>query len=498
MVWMGQNLEHGTQIPILIIEQQSKKHTTMIKKFLFLSIIAGLVLAGCNPNEELYNELDKKTSDAYTDQFSYTLADEDYSAITDLALEDATTEEDSNMIENIEEYKAFADEFPAADYIPKFLGDKYIALDQGSSINVTYKYMGSMGILDKFGEAESYTLTEADYDSMGEGSYEPGQYDNFSSSVPPEDYLPDFLTGQYPDAGEGEMVAVTYDYYQGYVVTLTDYYQKKGQSWEVVPNVYVLSSDDYDSMGAPGNYDNFSSDVPPEDYLPTFLKQKFPYAEAGDQKYVVFKYYSGYVSVRAMKYSYDGSSWHAYETVSNQFINNGEKWVFDPTVRFTMSSSDYQLIVDERDSKYVDSYGTAEYYSGASAYYNNFNLRIPDRMEYDSTTFHRSAIAESLGESTETLTDEEYTSEAKEIMWNRIINLADEPMNTRGAFIVLLQNKFPNAQPQKNGVDVYYKVTFDTYNNDRSSSQYTVTYLCTASGNPAEFEYVDGNTPYSE
>ena len=452
-----------------------------MKKFLFLSIIAGLVLAGCNPNEELYDELDKKTSDAYTDQFSITLTDDDYSAITDLALEDATTAEDSNMIENIDEYKAFADEFPAADYIPHLLGDKYVALDEGSAISVTYKYIGSMGILDKFGEAESYTLTEADYDAMGEGSYEPGEYDNFSSSVPPEDYLPDFLAGQYPDAEQGDMVAVTYDFYKGYVVTLTDYYQYTGSSWQMVPNVYVLSSDDYDSMGAPGNYDNFSSDVPPEDYLPTFLKQKFPYAEEGDQKYVVYKYYSGYVAVRAKKYTYDGSSWNSYEEVSNQFINNGERWVFDPTVRFTMGTSDYQMIVDERDSKYVDSYGTAEYYSGASAYYSNFSLVISDRIEYDSETF------EGIGE-----------AEAKEIMWNRIVGQADEPMATRGALIVMLQNKYPNAQPQKNGVDVYYEVTFDTYNNDRSRSVYTVTYQCTASGNPAEFEYVDGNTPYSE
>ena len=452
-----------------------------MKKFFFLSIIAGILLAGCNPNEDLYDELDKKTSDAYTDQFSYTLSDDDYSTITDLALEDATTAEDSSMIENIEEYKAFADEFGAADYIPEFLGDKYIALDEGSSINVTYNYMGSLGILNQFGEAESYTLTEGDYDAMGEGSYEPGEYDNFSSSVPPEDYLPDFLAGKYPEAEEGKMVAVTYDFYKGYVVSMTDYYHYKDGYWQMVPNVYVLTDDDYDSMGAPGNYDNFDSDNPPEKYLATFLKQKFPYAEKGDQKYVVYKFYSGYASVRAKQYTYDGASWSSHQQVSNQFINNGERWVFDPTVRFNMSGSDYQMIVDQRDSKYVDSYGTSEFYSGASGYYGNFSLIISDRVEYDSETF------EGMGE-----------AEATEIMWERIVNKADEPMATRGALLVLLQNKFPDAQPQKNGVDVFYEITFDTYNNDRSRSEYTVTYQCTASGNPAEFEYVEGNTPYSE
>jgi len=456
-----------------------------MKKFLFLSIIASILLAGCNPNEELYDELDKKTSDAYTDQFSYSLTEGDYSTITDLALEDATTPEDSNMIGMIEEYHAFADEFGAADYIPQFLGNKYVALDQGSSINVTYNYMGSVETLNTLSQATYYTLTTNDYDSMGEGDGEPGEYNNFAYYMDVESYLSDFLSGEYPDAEEGDLIAVTYDYYDNGVSEITDFYSYDGGTWQKgglsVSNFYVLSSDDYDSMGAPGNYDNFSSDVPPEKYLPTFLKQNFPYAEQGEEKYVIYKYFMGYTVNRAQKYYFDGSTWKPYQQVTNQFIKAEDQWVFDPTVRFSISSADYQLIVDQRDSKYVDSYGTAEFYSGASAYHGNFSLVISDRVEYDPDTF------EGIGE-----------AEAKEIMWNRIVDMADEPMATRGALIVLLQNKFPNAQPQKNGVDVYYEVSFETYNNDRSRSSYTVTYQCTASGDPAQFEYVEGNTPYSE
>ncbi len=454
----------------------------MIRKFLFLSIIAGLLMAGCNPNEELYDRLDEKTSDAYTETFDYTLKKGDYSTITDLALEDATTAKDSSRISNIDQYNAFADEFKAANYIPKFLGQKFQALDQGSAISVTYHHLGSLGLLGRFSEAESYTLTEADYDSMGEGEYEPGEYDNFSGSVPPEDYLPDFLAGKYPEAQEGDMVAVTYDFYKGggVVATLTDYYQFKESNWQVVPNTYVLTTGDYDSMGAPGNYDNFSDDVPPEDYLPTFLEEKFPYAEEGDQKYVVYAYYAGYTEVRAKRYTYNGSEWKSYKTVSNQFIHGDEKWVFDPTVGFEMASSDYQLIVDERDSKYINEYGTGEFYSGADSYHSNFSLVIEDRIEFDAETFE--------GISTE---------EAQNIMWERILKKPDEPMATRGGLIVMLQKKFPDAQPTKNGVDVYYEVTFDTYNNDRSSSTYTARYQCTAAGDPAEFKYVESNTPYS-
>ena len=458
----------------------------MIKKYILFSAIAALLLAGCNPNEELYNELDKKTSDAYTDQFDYTLTEEDYSTITDLALEDAETAEDSGMISLIEEHHAFGDEFAAADYIPKFLGNKYVALDQGSSINITYNYMGSVETLSTLSNATYYTLTEADYDSMGEGEDEPGEYDNFAYDVSPEDYLPGFLDSKYPNAEDGDLVAVTYDYYDNGVSEVTDFYSYEGGSWQPgglsVSNFYVMGYSDYNSIGgAVANFGSFDSDNPPDKYLPTFLKEKYPYAEEGDVQYVVYTYYVGYDTKRASKYYFDGDTWKPYQEVSNQFIKGDEKWVFDPTVRFEISSSDYQLIVDQRESKYVDSYGTAEFYSGASAYHGNFSLRIPDRVEYDPDTF------EGLDE-----------AEAKEIMWNRIVNMADEPMATRGALIVLLQNKFPNAQPKKNGVDVYYEVSFQTYNNDRSSSNYTVTYQCTASGSPAEFTYVEGNTPYSE
>jgi len=458
----------------------------MMKKFLFLSIIASIWLAGCNPNEALYDELDEKTSDAYTDQFSYTLTEKDYSTITDLALADATTAEDSNMIGMIEEHHAFADEFGAADYIPQFLGDKYVALDQGSSINVTYNYIGSVETLNTLSQATYYTLTTGDYDSMGEGDGEPGEYDNFAFYMDVESYLIDFLDGQYPDAEEGDLVAVTYDYYDNGVSEITDFYSYEDGTWQAgglsVSNFYVLNSSDYNSMGGSvANYGNFSDDNPPDKYLPTFLKQKFPYAEQGDEKYVIYKYYMGYVANQAKKYYYDGSTWKPHQEVSNQFIKGDDQWVFDPTVRFTMGSSDYQLIVDERDSKYLNSYGTGEYYSGADSYYSNFSLVISDRVDYDPETF------DGLSE-----------AEATDIIWDRIVNMADEPMATRGALIVMLQNKFPNAQPQKNGVDVFYEVSFDTYNNDRSRSVYTVTYQCTASGSPAEFEYVEGNTPYSE
>jgi hypothetical protein len=456
-----------------------------MKKLLFLTIITGILLAGCNPNEELYDELDKVTSDAYTDQIEYTLTEDDYSTIADLALANATNAEDSGRIENIDEYGAFADEFKAADFVPAFLGDKYVALDQGSVVKVTYNYMGSMETMNLLSNATYYTLTEADYDSMGEGDGEPGDYDNMAFYMDVEGYLSDFLATKYPDAEEGDLVALTYEYYgDGTTVDKTDFYSYTNSTWQAggvsVSNFYVLTSSDYNSMGAPGNYDNFSDDVPPQDYLPTFLKSKYPYAKAGDSRYIVYKYYAGYTDVRARKYTFDGETWKAYVQESNQFIHGDEAWVFDPTVRFRMSKSDYQLIVDERESGYIDSYGNTEFYSGASSYYGNFDMRKSGRVDQ----------APEFADLSE--------EEAEELMWERILVLENEPMETRGALVVMLQNKFPNAVPEQNGVPVYYEVTFDTYYGGGKAPVYTAKYQCTASGDPATFEFIESDAPYSE
>jgi hypothetical protein len=457
-----------------------------MKKLLFLTIISGILLAGCNPNEELYDELDKETSDAYTDQLEYTLTEGDYATIADLALANATSAEDSNMIENIDTYGAFGDEFKAADYVPAFLANKYLALDEGSVIRVSYNYMGSMEILNQLSATTYYTLTRDDYDSMGEGTDEPGEYNNFAYDINPDDYLPDFLASTFPEAEEGDQIAVSYDYYNyGEVTVRTDFYTFESGAWQKgeasVSNLYVLNESDYDAMGAPGNYDNFSEDDDPQDYLPTFLKNKYPYAHKGDFRYIVYDYYSsGDTYTRSRKYTFDGETWKPYVQESNQFIHGSEGWAFDPTVRFTMSGDDYQLIVDERASSYVDSYGNTEFYSGASSYYGNFDMRQEGRIEQ----------APEYADLSE--------EEAEELMWERILVLEDEPMETRGALVVMLQKKFPNAVPEQNGVPVYYEVTFDTYYGGGKAPVYTAKYQCTASGDPATFEYIESDTPYSE
>jgi len=143
-----------------------------------------------------------------------------------------------------------------------------------------------------------YYLSSADFDSMGESSGQPGQYDNFGSSVPPGDYLPTFLSLNSPWAfgQEEDEVIMIYDYYSsssgaqirgnrytvisgmwvGHESTISTTLQFGHDGTEWVPDNtirYTMTGGDYDAVGAefetiyPGpagsvaNYHNFDRRV---------------------------------------------------------------------------------------------------------------------------------------------------------------------------------------------------------------------------------------------
>jgi len=266
-------------------------------------------------------------------------------------------------------------------------------------------------------------------------------------------------------------------YDPGYVVTdektpytKYDIYEYDGSSWMIVDDVYHLSSKDYDAMGAPGDYNSFSSDESPRDYLPNLLKAMYPAAGEGITKIIIYDYYTGIEGTLTLadEYTYTNGEWQSLYNYINettqQFIHNGENWVFDPTIEFTMSGADYQIIVDyvknEVSQDYIDSYGTGEFYYGASSYYSNFDLRLGKRNEYNIPGF-------------DGLTQDEAIDET----WKRLPEAID----------ILLKQKYPEATALVSGVDVHYYVTFYTYENDLSKNYYTIHFQCTKDGPDPEF-----------
>jgi hypothetical protein len=161
--------------------------------------------------------------------------------------------------------------------------------------------------------------------------------------------------------------------------TYKTFYQYTSNGWVKAENLYYLNAVDYNAMGTPGKYDNFSSTDLPQNFLPALLKEKYPIAGQGFEAVVVYKYYDGATTLTlADKYKFVNGTWvSTYNFVqprTSQFLYSLDGWVFDPTVTFKMVSTDYQLIVDwvknNKEAKYIDSYGTQEWYTGAGSYYS--------------------------------------------------------------------------------------------------------------------------------
>lgn len=253
-----------------------------------------------------------------------------------------------------------------------------------------------------------------------------------------------------------------------------DYYMLSGSDWELVDGVYTLTADDYDGMGTasgqPGRYNNFDGTATPDAYLPAFLNMTIDFPLEGDEYLILYKYYDGSTSTRATSYTYIGGSWISsyfdVTTKTDQLKRNSSKFVFDPSVEFTMRSSDYQMIVDVVKGTHpdlIDSYGTAEFYYGSGAYYENFDLGYTSRWsgDYEQT---------------------EYVSLGSEERVALMIQRMGEGIE------VLLKEKYPEAAPIE-GVDVTYTVTSDSY--DGSDASWVTIFEVSGA---AEFTLVEGPT----
>ncbi|WP_179352984.1 choice-of-anchor J domain-containing protein [Winogradskyella vidalii] len=151
-----------------------------------------------------------------------------------------------------------------------------------------------------------------------------------------------------------------------------DYFTYTDGSWEAAEGVYYLSSADYNAMGEssnqPGQYDNFSSAVPPSGYVPALLSIKHPYAQEEDELFVVYKYYSsGETQIRGDLYTFTDGVWVPFQTTiatTLQFGFEDGVWVPDNTIRYTLTNPDYEYIHDAfvSDPEYTNIVGTLSEY----------------------------------------------------------------------------------------------------------------------------------------
>ncbi|MFI1744952.1 hypothetical protein [Thalassobellus sediminis] len=116
--------------------------------------------------------------------------------------------------------------------------------------------------------------------------------------------------------------------------------------WEIATDgVYLVNDEDFASMGI----ETFGSSTQPDNYLPTFLNIKFPYALEGEALNVIYGYVSSSsgAQTRGNLYTKIEGEWVAYESTIDSKLQFGLEsgvWVPDNTIRYTFTSDDYTLV----------------------------------------------------------------------------------------------------------------------------------------------------------
>lgn len=291
----------------------------------------------------------------------------------------------------------------------EMLKDTYPYCDKGSSAKIKVKVADVMPSQEKEPAYEdAYELSTADYDAMGKN--EPGEHDNFSYRIDPNDYLPDFCAGKYADKAEGFICKIIYKYYSNRVTTTQAKYYKKGaDGWTEEPLIpydadkkLPLEEQDYDAMGIeagePGANDTFVSDEQADAYLPIFLQNKYTYvAKEGLTVEVTYK-----VSGKEKKtiYRYNGSAWEVYNPKASIVVSvteritvmkfDGKEWKLSNLIsdikELSLTNAEYTKLVEwvkENKPEFMSTQNTtSEYYFGADTKNNNINNKYSTWTQY--------------------------------------------------------------------------------------------------------------------
>lgn len=296
-----------------------------MKNIIFYLMILGLILTGCNPLDDIYDDIDAIETPVVGDVV-YELTDEDY--------------------DNLDKsFGNFDSEDEAKSLIPGLLADKYPVWGLGSSANVTFD------VYSPKREERSiirYTVSSQDYIDQGHTF---GNYDSFSD-------IEEFLEWKYPTPEDRVLVSLTYDYYDGSTNELNNGFLYIDGAWEFILG---FTDDEYSAMGE--GFPNFSNEDEAIAKIPVFLKDKFKYETkvAGDIEATMYKLFTTDVddldedgsTDDSTTYSYvkyfifDGANWSEYDDVLSttiQFGHDGSTWVPDNTIKYTFNGDDVSFI----------------------------------------------------------------------------------------------------------------------------------------------------------
>jgi len=352
-----------------------------MKKIFYSFAILSLLFTSCNPLEDIYDEIDAATAlNGVIGDVERTLSDDDY---TDLDLS-------FGNFSSVDEAKLLLPDFISSQY--PALGVTFSedgSINEASSAAITYKLYSpikfdtytvtdadytALGVSSlnnsgdyndffdqKFPSEEkgtvidltfssepainAYTLTEDDYDLVGNG-----RFDNFDIRAGRDEEtiearrakIQTILLNNFPDALDASKYAVTYEVYDGssYDLELLVKQQQNAPDPSVTSD-YTLTEDDFDLVGN-GNFDNFDIRAGKAEEtiearrvkIEIILLNNFPAATVGDLYNVTYAVWEGFDSTRVMLLEFDGTGYTIFSTTSY------ELYMFEleeVTMRFTLA-----------------------------------------------------------------------------------------------------------------------------------------------------------------
>lgn len=372
-----------------------------MKKVIYLFAFVAAIFTGCNPLEDINTEIDAIPSEPNIGEFEYTLTDEDYEAL-ELGYGSFNSEEQveelmpgllsdiyplygegSSVLVNYNLYDpmVFTDYTLSDDDYVTLMEEGVIAnpsLNSGGDIANTLDYLYPLAEIGDYvnltyktlADQIMYTLTDADYDLVGNGSY--GNFDirvgNDEETIESRRLkIETILLNNFPDAADGQQYSVTYAAYDGANIELTMLLELVGNEYNVIDITnYTLTSEDFTAIGdafetiypepasSAGDYGNFERRPDNDSYwsndmIIEALNTILPAASNGDRYAVSFPIYNGASGTETINLEYQDGAYIAQAQL-----------LLDATSTYAVTTAGWELpyMVNEEDYELMSqSYG---------------------------------------------------------------------------------------------------------------------------------------------
>ncbi len=183
----------------------------MKRKYIIPVMASLLALGACDYNEDNFEGLEEMTRPTNVFKKDYTLTEADYSTIANNSTNKSLASEAglAGELSALKTSLTFTDELPGTVYIPAFLAATWYTGDDGSAIKVTYNQKKASTATEKaINAALIYAVSNDDYTAAWGGA----KNTFFTPTESASKHVPGILKAEYPDAADGDIVLVDYNY----------------------------------------------------------------------------------------------------------------------------------------------------------------------------------------------------------------------------------------------------------------------------------------------